>query len=494
MSGGAIGRYWLRFALLLCLTTGNAFALDAKSAIRSAEKVMGHVESVRYSGTGKLGVVGMNWNPTGPWHSTDLTHYTRTIDYGTASSREDLVRAQENPPALGGERPFTDPVTEGRQVRGKYAWNQPGDANPPVAPDLVLPAPAAADERGLQIWLTPHGFLKAAAANDAVATNGSEGGKRTTILTFTEGKYKISGTIDSRNLVTRIETHIADPVLGDMPVVVAFSDYRQLKGMKFPFHILQEQGGSRTFELNVTSAEANVAGAVLTVPANVLTAKERPDNVTVEKMADGVWMLYGRASSVLVEFKDYLVVIDAPTNEARSLAVIAAVKKLVPNKPIKYVINTHHHFDHSGGLRTYVALGATIITNEANKAFFQWAWSQPRTMEPDLLSEHPREATFITYKNKYVLTDGDRTIEIYLDFGDMHDQYLSFAYLPKERILVEVDDFSAWYSTPLSLAMWNNLYGNLQRLQLDPVTIAPLHGPITPMDVWLKTLRDDTAR
>jgi hypothetical protein len=115
-------------------------------------------------------------------------------------------------------------------------------------------------------------------------------------------------------------------------------------------------------------------------------------------------------------------------------------------------------------------------------------------MEPDLLSQHPREATFITYKNKYVLTDGDRNVEIYLDYGDMHDQYLSFVYLPKERILVEVDDFSAWFATPLSLAMWNNLYGNLQRLQLDPVTIAPLHGPIAPMDVWLKTLRDDTAR
>jgi hypothetical protein len=489
-----IASIFIGFSLFAYLPAGSAFALDAKTAIRNAKIAMGDIKSVRYAGTGKLGAVGMNWNPTGPWHSTDLTSYTRTIDYGSASSREDLTRAQENPTALGGEAPFFGPITEGRQVSGKYAWNQPADGNPPVAPDVVLPAPATADERWLQIWLTPHGFLKAASTNAAVASQAIEGGKRVTTVAFTAGKYKITGTIDGRNLVTRIETKIPNPVLGDMPVEVTFSNYKRFGEMEFPTQIMQLQGGSRTFELNVTSAQANVANAVLTVPANVLTATIRPEEVKTEKMADGVWMLYGGHNSVLVEFKDYLAVIDAPLDEARSLAVISAVRKLLPGKPIKYVINTHHHFDHSGGLRTYVAEGATIITHEANTAFYQWAWKQPRTMEPDRLSQNPREPTFITFKNKYVLTDGDRTIEVYLDFGDMHDQYLSFAYLPKERILVEADDFSAWYVTPLSLAMWNNLYGNLQRLQLDPVTIAPLHGPITQMDVWLKTLRDSTAR
>ena len=93
-----------------------------------------------------------------------------------------------------------------------------------------------------------------------------------------------------------------------------------------------------------------------------------------------------------------------------------------------------------------------------------------------------------------MLTDGDQTIDLQWDFGDMHDQYLVFAYLPKPRILVEADDFSAWYATPLSLAMWNNLYGNLARLQIDPLVMAPLHGPISPMDAWVKVLRDETAK
>jgi flavorubredoxin len=172
--------------------------------------------------------------------------------------------------------------------------------------------------------------------------------------------------------------------------------------------------------------------------------------------------------------------------------VIAAVKKVVPDKPIKYVINTHHHFDHSGGLRTYVAEGAAVITHEGNKAFYEWAWKQPRTLEPDKLAENPKEPTFITYKTKYVLTDGTRSVEVHLTIGDNHDEFLSFAYLPKEKLLIEVDDFSDRYATPMSLGLWNNLYGNLLRLNLDVETIAPLHGEIITMPEWLKLLREKT--
>jgi len=285
---------------------------------------------------------------------------------------------------------------------------------------------------------------------------------------------------------------VANPVLGDMPVETAYTDYKDFDGLKFPTHIIEKQGGLTTLDLHVTNAQANVENAVLQVPEGVLHATIPPERVTSEKMADGVWFLHGGHNSVLVEFKDFLTVVDAPMSEARSLAVIAEVKNLVPNKPIRYVINTHHHFDHSGGLRTYVAEGATVITNEGNKAFYQWAWKQPRTLEPDKLAENPRDATFITFKNDYVLTDGARSMEVHLTVGDNHDEFLSFAYLPKERILIEADDFSDRYITKMSLGLWNNLYGNLQRLNLDVVTIAPLHGPITPMSEWLKMLREGT--
>ena len=492
MFGKVLAKISFASALAFCLSGGAAMAQDAKVAIAKAERAMGHITSVRYSGTGKLGAVAMGWNTASPWHATDLTSYTRAIDYPSGSSRELYTYAQENPTDLGGQAPFTDPRTVGVTVSGKYAWNQPSDSNPPS--DKVSPAPDNVEIRQLQIVLTPQGFLNAAAANGATAKEEVKDGQKRTTLTFMWGKYKIKGALDSHNLITKIETKVAEPVMGDMPLQVFFTDYKRYGAVMLPSHILHTQGGKRTFELNVSKAEANVSDAALTVPPQVLTAKARPDEVTPLKMADGVWILYGGHNSVLVEFKDYLALIEAPGDEERSHTLLAAIKKLVPGKPLKYVINTHHHSDHSGGLRTFVAAGASIVTHETNKAYYEWAWSQPRTLEPDDLSKHPRAADIVTFNKKYVLTDGDQTIDLHWDFGDMHDQYLTFAYLPKQRILVEADDFSAWYATPLSLAMWNNLYGNLARLKVDPLIMAPLHGPISPMEEWVKVLREETAK
>lgn len=113
-----------------------------------------------------------------------------------------------------------------------------------------------------------------------------------------------------------------------------------------------------------------------------------PLKVEVQKVAQGVWYLTGGSHhSVAVEFKDHVVVVEAPWNEERSLAVIAEVKKTIPGKPIKYVVNTHHHFDHSGGLRTYVAEGATVITHEMNKAFYEESWIPGRWLSPEFGGE-----------------------------------------------------------------------------------------------------------
>jgi glyoxylase-like metal-dependent hydrolase (beta-lactamase superfamily II) len=135
----------------------------------------------------------------------------------------------------------------------------------------------------------------------------------------------------------------------------------------------------------------------------------------------------------------------------------------------------------------------TIITNEGNKAFYERAWQQPRTLEPDMLSRNPRKPVFITYKDKYVLTDGSQSIEIHRIQGDNHNEFMSFAYLPKEKILIEADDFTPPAPNgpglvPVSLGFANNLYDNLKRLKLDVETIAPLHGRVVPFTEMEKAL------
>jgi len=489
------------WALVLALVTGVASAQDAKTVIQNAQQAMGKANSIQYSGTGTAGGIGQNWNPNVAWHQTIITSYMRTIDYVNVASREEITRTQENPPAKGGEAPFAGEQKQTNFVGGGgWAWNAP----PPNQPELPIgaapggigvPAPAASEERALQIWLTPHGFLRAAAEGKATVSQGNEGGKKVTVVTFMDDSgHKIVGDIDDQNMVVKVDSWLPNPVLGDMLVETTYTDYKDFGGIKFPSHIVQKEGGWPVLDLTVTSAKANIPNAFIQVAGNAIGETLPPVNVVPQKMADGVWFLGGGThNSVLIEFKDYVAVVEAPLNDARSQGVTDEVKMLVPNKPIKYVINTHHHFDHSGGLRAYAAAGATIITNEGNKAFYETAWKAPRTLQPDALSQNPKPATFITFKDKYVLTDGTRSLEIYKLQGDNHAELMSVGYLPKEKILIEADDFTppapnGPAPVPVAMGFANNLYDNLQRLKLQVNMIAPLHGNPAQMSTMLTIL------
>src|SRR4029077_15353976 len=170
--------------------------------------------------------------------------------------------------------------------------------------------------------------------------------------------------------------------------------------------ILQTQGGFPVWDLTVSSVQAN-GPADLAVPEPIQSASIPPVKVDTAKLANGVWFLSGGSHhSLVVEFKDYIAVIEGPLTEARSMAVMEEAKKLVPNKPIKYLLSTHHHFDHSGGLRTYVAEGATIVTHQSNVPYFEKTFQAPATISPDAQSKNPKPGTFQGVTDKYVLTDG----------------------------------------------------------------------------------------
>jgi len=460
----------------LALLAAVGQAQDAKTVLQNATKAMGDVKSIQYSGTGHLSAVGQAWNPTSPWPETIVKSYTKTIDYGSQSSREELVRNEGDPPAKGGAAPFGGDQRQVNLVSGQYAWNQPGNA--------PQPAVAAAEERQLQIWLTPHGFLNGAMQNSATAKKGKGG----TDVTFTAmGKFKVTGTIDSQGMVTKTETRIPNPVLGDMLVETDYSGYKDFNGVKFPTTIIQKQGGYPLLDLAVTDVKANVPLDV-SVPDTVKTAQLPPVVVQSQKLGEGLWWLGGGTHhSVVIEYPTYITVIESPLNDERAMAVIAEAKKLVPNKPIKYLVNTHNHFDHLGGVRAFVAEGGvTIITNAMNKQYYDQIFKAPHTLAPDRLSQNPKKASYITVKDKYVLADGGREIDIYHVENDNHNEGILMVYIPKEKVLVEADDFTPPAPNgpppaPRAVNFTKNLNANIERLKLDVVTIAPLHGFVVPI-------------
>jgi glyoxylase-like metal-dependent hydrolase (beta-lactamase superfamily II) len=435
------------------------------------------MNAIEYSGTGRWFQFGQAANPTLPWPAFDVKSFTARVDYAARSAQVQMERIQVVEPDRIRPTPVLQRVNQ--LVNGTHAWSlapPPGAA--PGTPPTVQPQPAALEERTTEIWTTPHGFLRAATANNATSQR-VDGGSE---VSFTmDGRHRYVGRINDRNEVERVQTWIDNPVLGDTPVEVSFSDYRDFDRLRFPARIVKTQGGHPVLELTVSSASAAPAEESRT-PETVRTYAPAPVTVTVETLADGVFYLKGGSHhSVAIDQADHIVVVEAPQDEARSSAVIAKVKETVPGKPIRFIVNSHAHFDHSGGLRTYVAEGATVVTHEMNRPFYEKAWAAPRTLNPDALAKSPRSAVFDTFAEKHVLTDGKRSIEIHRLAGNGHNDAFVMVYLPAEKVLIEVD---AWAplapnqpppAAPSPFAV--NLFENIQKLKLDVRQIAALHGP-----------------
>src|SRR6185503_17356962 len=205
---------------------------------------------------------------------------------------------------------------------------------------------------------------------------------------------------------------------------------------------VRTQGGYPVLDITVSSVTANPA-VDIAVPETVRAYTAPAVNVEMEKLADGVFYVKGGSHhSIAIDQRDHIVVVEAPQSEARSAAVIAKVKETIPNKLIKYLVNSHVHFDHSGGVRTFVDEGATIVTHQDNKAYYEKAWAAPHTINPDKLAQSKKTATFETFTDKHVLTDGRRTIEIHKIAGGGHNDAFAMVYLPKEKILIEGDAYT----------------------------------------------------
>jgi glyoxylase-like metal-dependent hydrolase (beta-lactamase superfamily II) len=529
-------RLWI---LLVALVVTSRFAVgqnlapghvDPWPVLRAAAKAIGadNLKCVTFSGTGYAGKVGQNVTQDTDWpRGEPLANYSRTINYETRSSVEQFSRKPGMNPRswkygtgwLGGT-PLQQKERQTFVVHGNFAWHMDGEgANP-------IPAPASAELWQLDIWLNPPGFIKAAMAPGSnptaiwrweMAESGRDGAttagiEKVTVVSATVlGKYRVNATINSQNLIQRIQTWVPHPVLGDMNYEHEYTEWRDVGGVKFPagWHhhdgwdderqIPTISGGHNGFGGSFGKIEPNVCTSSETVPEVVKQAAVPRAQVETQRLAEGVWLLGGSShNSVAVEFKNHVAVIEAPLDEQRSLAVIAEVVKLVPNKPIRFVINTHAHYDHLGGLRTYLHVGATVITHQRNRVFYETELLNyvPRTLHPDMMSLYPPTEisegyTMEDVDEKYVLTDGTRNLEIYYVQGlAAHVEGMLMAYLPKEKIIIEADLYDPPTSDntlpATSKEIHRAFYDNVRQLGLDVSTIAPIHGRVVPWSDFVK--------
>jgi glyoxylase-like metal-dependent hydrolase (beta-lactamase superfamily II) len=301
--------------------------------------------------------------------------------------------------------------------------------------------------------------------------------------------------IGADGLVQRVESRAPDAVLGEVDVVTRYSAYRSVGGVMFPGRIEQSMAGQPVLDVLVRDVEPNAA-VDIAAPESVRNHTER---VATERIAAGVWHVAGAShNSVAIEMRDHLVLVEAPLNDGRSAPVIDAVKALAPGKPLRYVINSHSHFDHAGGLRTAVAEGATIVTQAANVPYFERAFATPNRIAPDRLAQSGRRAQFLAVNDRATLSDGARTIDIHRITDSVHNDTFLLVHLPAEKILVEADAYtpSAPNAQPPAVANANNLnlIANIERLKLQVERIAPLHGRVVPLADLYTTARATPPR
>ena len=238
--------------------------------------------------------------------------------------------------------------------------------------------------QALNIWTTPWGFLKGAAANNATVRQ--QGGQQ--VVSFSPAlkspsglAYTVTGYINSQNLVTKVETRADNAVVGDLLVEFEYSNYQSMNGLQVPTRIVQRQAGMPTFDADHHDGDGEPgqpdraahppppppgrAGG----PGGPPPGAPRPPGAAppVERLGEGVFKIGGNYTSLAVDMGDHILVVESGQSDARGLAVMAAAKQAIPGKPIRFVVNSHPHFDHASGLAAAVAEGATILTHRNNE-------------------------------------------------------------------------------------------------------------------------------
>lgn len=497
------------FALMFAVAiTMAAQARDAKTVVAAASKASGYdnLNSVEFLGSGAEGAsMGQMQSAKAGWVLNQVKEYSRFIDFAAGTSQRNAITSR--PLDATGQLPGG-----GGLGKASAKGDTPNTAN--IAANANYTAK-------LDITLTPPGFLKlAATAANATVASQTVGGVKYSVVSFPSTQmapsgipYKISGYInDQTNMVDRITTAIEDTapfLIGDIVVDQTFTGYKDFQGVKFPTSMVQTRGGVLWTRLTINDVKANgMAPAPLPAPAGGAGrgggapggapgggggagrgaggGAPAAAAAASRKLGDGIYLLTGSYRSVAVEFTDHIVLIEANQNAATTSAAIAEAKRLIPNKPIRYVINTHNHFDHAGGLRTAALDGEIIVTQEMNKPLYEAWFSAPRTLQaggPDDFEKSGMKAKFEYVGEKKVMQDGMNSIELYHLNGVVHGEDMLIVYLPRIKMVYESDALNAGGpdDAPRAAAdvdgFEKQFASEMDRMKIDYAFIIPAHQP-----------------
>jgi glyoxylase-like metal-dependent hydrolase (beta-lactamase superfamily II) len=452
---------------------------DTASALGGQERIVA-AKTLVLEGEGTHWNLGQDMTMDATGQTFAVTGYRRAIELGGGRMRVQQTRTP-NFLYFQGQAPQTQVFG----VDGDAAYNVAANGT------ATRVGAQAARDRAVELHHHPLVLVRDALDPKATVANArSEGGERLVDITLPGGGGPFTLAVDgTTHMPMRIRSTSANPNLGDVIIETRFGDYVEASGLKLPQRIETYTDRFKTAELRLSRAtvdgDAGDVAAPDAVRAAAAPAPAAP-NVVPEVVAPGVWLLGGQSHhSALIELSDHLMLVEAPQSEARTLAAIAKARELVPGKPLTQLVSSHHHFDHSAGLRAAVAEGLIVITKQANVAFYQEAAKRPFTLQPDALAKAARPATIEGVDDERVIEDAARRVVLYHIDGNPHADTLLMVYLPKERVVIQADAFSPGSAVHPYAA---NLLSNLRTRKLQVDRIVPLHGTIVPMTELVKAV------
>jgi hypothetical protein len=473
---------------LLCFSVflgGCTRPAPALEAINDAAEALGgkariqQLKTLVIDGEGEAPNLGQNITPDAPLPVWKVTGFHRTVALASLRTRVRQMRTAQF--LFAGD--LEQKLDQG--IDGEFGYNIGANGM------VTRTAASVVQDRRMEVLQHPVVLIRAALDPNAKVDNLRQLNDTEQVDITTALGDVLTLTIDKATKMPLRAASMSDnPNLGDVVIETSFADYETIAGLKMPRHLSTRIDKYPQFDLRVSRNAVDGDDADLSAPADVKTMSLPPAaaiSVNAKEVGKGIWWLAGSGNhrSILFEFADHLVLFEAPLNEVRTKAVIDTARSLRPEKPLTHVIVSHHHFDHSGGLRAAVAAGLTVITYQGNVELFKELVARKHSLVPDALERNPKPLKIEAVDEEVTPKDNTMEVRLYHLKENPREGTNLFAYVPRDRMIVQADMYdSGWIRHPWG----DNFSYNAGLRKLNIVTDVPVHGDIQSYAEVLKTI------